>query len=81
MERGTQGQGTRNGSLPFKDQVAGEGEILSGAAFPAQRLVLGTVYTASGASALTSTSFEEAAIDVSPLRLFVQRRMIRLPST
>lgn len=65
MGRGPQGQGTRDGCLPFKDQVPGEGQIPRESAFPVQRRAPGTVSAVGRARALSSTSFEEATIDVS----------------
>jgi hypothetical protein len=69
--RGSQGQRTRDGSLPFKDQVAGEGKIFSDSAFPAQRRAFATDGTTDGANTLSGTSLEEAAIDVSSLRPYI----------
>jgi hypothetical protein len=65
--RGSQGQGTRDGYHSFQDQVPGEGQIPPDSAFPIQGGAPGAVYAVGRARALSSTSFEEAAIDVSSL--------------
>ena len=81
MGRGSQGQGTRDGSLPFEDQVAGEGEISSDSAFPSQRRAFETVCTTGRASALSGASLEEAAIDVSsPRPRMLREQVMRPPS-
>ena len=81
MGRGSQGQGTRDGSLPFEDQVAGEGEISSDSAFPSQRRAFETVCTTSRASALSGASLEKAAIDVSsPRPRMLREQVMRPPS-
>jgi len=80
VERGTQGQGTRDGGLSFENQVAREGKISSDTPFPAQRPATGTIYPTGPASALSSAaSVEEAAIDVSRIYCLpvCEREMMR----
>ena len=58
---------------PFKDQVPGEGQISPDSAFAVQRRAPGTVSAVGRAGALSSTSFEETAIDVSSLHPIYMR--------
>jgi hypothetical protein len=68
VERGTQGQGTRNGSLSFKNQVAAEGKISFDPPFTVEGPPFGTIHTTIRACTFSSSSVEEAEIDVSYLR-------------